>query len=127
MRKENRISGINRIVDTRISKGRTSRQRLIKTSLYVVDKYQGDPGTVVKHTDKGKTTLYRVKRGSGKFKIKTSEGLIGLTPIFSMKTGRSVTIKTPVPFVRNVSIRIAKNGDRIFAKHARKQFERAMK
>jgi len=127
VRKDNRITGINRIIDTKLSKGRTPRARLIKTSLYVVDKFQGDPGTVVKHTDKGKTTLYRVKRGSGTLKIRTSDGLIGLTPIYSMKTGRSVSPKTPVPFVRNVSVKIAKNGDRIFAKHAKKQFERAMK
>ena len=125
VRKENRITGINRIVDSKISRGRTPRQRLIKTSMYVVNKFQGDPGTVVSHTNNGKTTLYRVKRGSGKIKIRTSDGLIGLTPIYSMKRGRSIVVKA-IPFVQKVSVRKAKNSDRIFAMHAEKQFKKGM-
>lgn len=120
VKKENRLSSVSNIVSSKTSKGKNQKQRLIKTSIYVVKK---SGKGVVSHSENGNTTIYRVNRGKGAIKIKTREGLIGLTPIYSYVSGRSIKVESK-PFVRETAKSVRSNTFSIFEKHAKRQFQK---
>lgn len=121
VRKENRLSALQD--DFKVapvisrSDGSSGRQQFLKTSIYAA--VHG------KKLIRSSKMLYRIQRGRGKYLYKTAGITIGVTPLYSIKKGRSVDVEAK-PFVRRIAKLNGKKGDRIFAKHAEKQFKKAM-
>lgn len=111
------------VVDSSVNKARTGKQRYVRTALYAANRYGS--GVYISHKgDNGKTTLYRIDRvGSD---IRTRKLFIGVTPVYSVEEGRSVTV-TGKPFTLRAAVKVNKNVERIFEKHARVQFEKALR
>jgi len=115
VKKKNRISNINIVLDTKDSKASTPTKKLIQTSIQAIKKFGS--GSVIKHKGDKSEILYRVQRGSG---IKTREFNIKLIPLYTVKKGRSVRIKNPIPFTLNAGKRAQLQANKFFRSHAKR-------
>lgn len=117
----NRVKNLNTVLDSRISRANKPRQRLIKTAIQAVERHGNT--AVIKHTaQNGKTFLYRVSRGGSD--IRTREFNLKVTPIYSVKSGRSVNIHSPKPFVFTAAKRSQRRARKIFVTNAKRQLQR---
>lgn len=112
VRPGNRLSGINRIVNTRNARGKNYGQKFIKSAIHA-----GKGGYVLAEF-KGKEILWRVNSLN-----RTKKRALKLTPIYSYDKGRSVTVKA-THFMRNASIESAKNIPDYFIKEAQRQIQK---
>lgn len=117
----NRISRLNNVLDTGVTKGSKHRQRFIRTAVFAVQRF--GTSAVIKHTAmNGKTYLYRVSRGGND--IQTSQFNLKVTPLYSVKRGRNVSITSPVPFTFIAAKRSQKRANMIFIQNAKRQINR---
>ena len=121
VRRQNRISNLNVQVDTKQARTTKPKQRFIQSAIYAVERYGS--GAVIKHTrEDGNTFLYRIKRGGND--IKTRRFNLSVTPIYSVRRGRSVNISNPVRFTQKAALRSQKKANSIFIKHAKQRIAR---
>lgn len=120
VRKEFRVSNVKNVLDTASSTGISRKQRFVRTAVEAVKR--GSDGGFIMHADAGGRVIYRVKRGRGVRKIKTREGTIGVTPIYSVVPGRQVSVAAS-PFVRRAAIKNHRQTFRIFEQQAKRRFK----
>jgi hypothetical protein len=112
----NRLKVIKKIVDSTKSKGRNRKEQFIRAAIFA-----GKKGFVIGNL--GKQTLFRINS------IKSVGGktIIGKTPIYSFKQGRSVRIRKATHFMREASYRSAQKINKYFAREAQKQIQRTFR
>lgn len=115
VKKKNRISNLNIVLDTKDSDGATPQKRLIQTAIQAVKKF--GPGSVIKHKGTKREIIYRVERGR---EIKTREFNLKLIPLYTVQDGRTVRITKPKPFTLIAGLRAQKQANKFFRTHAKK-------
>lgn len=115
VKKKNRISNINIVLDTVKSKGNRSKKKLIQTSIRAINKFGS--GVAIKHDTGKRTIVYKVEKGNG---FKTRKFSIKLTPLYTYIKGRSVRIKKPIPFVLKAGKRAQLQANKFFRSHAKR-------
>ena len=121
VRVENRVSNVKVQLKSRISRHGKAKQRFIRTATHALERF-GSTAVIMHTTRARKTFIYRVKRGGSD--LRTDDFNIKVTPLYSVKKGRSVNIKDPVTFTRRAALRSQKQANRVFRKHAKKRIER---
>ena len=123
VKKENRLSELelDNVYDTKYSGGSNPKKRFIQTAIMAVKRFGGE-GYVMHRGQKGKKILYRIRRGAND--INTTEGNLEVTPLYSVKRGRSVSIKQAKPFTRRAGLRVQKNASKHYIRHAKRQLSR---
>jgi hypothetical protein len=120
VRKVNRIGSIKGAYDTRDSRGKNNRQRFVKTAIYAIKK-KGAEAFVKHRRDDGKEILYRIKKGGSS--IKTREFNLKVEPLYTIKDGRSVSVKG-VPFTKRAANTSMKRIHNIYKLEIKKQLDR---
>ena len=121
VRRQNRVANLDVKLDTKQSRTTKPKQRFIQSAIYAVERY--GTGAVIKHTrEDGNTFLYRIKRGGND--IRTRRFNLRVTPLYSVKRGRSVNISNPVRFTQKAALRSQKRANKIFIKHAKQRIGR---
>lgn len=118
VRRENRISNIDKIIDTKGNSAQTEKQRFVRTALNVATRH--GKKTLVRH----KGALYRIDRAGSN--IRTRKMFLKVTPVYSVKEGRSVNVKA-VPFTRRASLKTHKRANVIFVEQAERKIKKVMK
>lgn len=121
VRRVNRIRNLNTVLDTSITKGSKHRQRFIRTAVFAVQRH-GTSAVIQHQAQNGKTYLYRISRGGND--IQTRQFNLKVTPLYSVKKGRSVNINSPTRFTLRAAKRSQKRGNQIFIKNAKRQIAR---
>lgn len=111
VRKGNRLSQINNLVNAKDAKGKTENQRFIKSVIFA-----GVGGVVL--SEKG--IVFRVDKITRK---NSSQPKFKLTPLYSYEQGRTVNVKA-THFMEKAAKRSAKLMPRIFKKEAEFQFKK---
>lgn len=120
VRKENRIGNFDYQVRTKYSRNTKVKQMFVQSAIYVVQRFGS--GSVIKHTRQDrKTILYRIERGGND--VMTRRFKLKVTPLYTVKSGRSVNIKDPQPFTLRAARRTGKNAEKIFIKNAKRQLK----
>ncbi len=109
VRPGNRLSGINKIVDARNSKGVNDKQKFVKSVMFA-----GTGGYVLANY-KEKVILWRVNSLD-----KTESGSFKLTALYSYENNRSVSV-TGTHFMEKASVKSSKRIEYFFIKEAQKQ------
>ena len=103
-------------MDSSTSTGSTAKKRFVQTSIQAVKKFNS---AIIKHRrDDGREFLYRVQRGGSD--IQTREFNIKVTPLYSVKKGRSVNVDAN-PYTKAAAMRASRNRDKIFIRQAKRQ------
>ncbi len=118
VRKENRLSNITKIVNTKDNSSGTEKQKFVRTALNVATHH--GKKTLVRH----KGVLYRIDRAGSN--IKTRKMDLKVTPIYSVEEGRSVKVSSS-PVTRRAALRTHKRANVIFVKQAEKKIKTIMK
>lgn len=114
----NKEKSIKKAPRTRFADG-NGKQKFVRTAAYARVKR--------KKFIRTDTMLYKVGGGtSGKYNYRFRKLSVSITPIYSIKKGRSVSINSPNLFTQRAALRVNKRADRIFKEHAEKQFKRAL-
>lgn len=121
VRKENWLRNLDVVLDTKDARVTKAKQRFVRSAIYVVERF-GSGGVIQHRRTDGRTMLYRVKRGGSD--IITRQFDLKITPLYSVKPGRSVQINEPVPFVKRSAERSMKDAQKIFSKHAERQLRK---
>lgn len=123
VRRKNRIRNLDVKLDTKLARTTKPKQRFIQSAIYAVQRYGSN--AVIKHTrEDGKSFLYRVKRGGSD--IMTRRFKLGVTPLYSVQRGRSVSITNPTRFTQRAALRARRNANEIFIKQAKSRIKRGV-
>ncbi len=120
---ENRIRRIKQktVVNTKLARTTKPKQRFIQSAIYAVQRYGSN--ALIKHTrEDGKSFMYRIRRGGND--IMTRRFKLGVTPLYSVKRGRSVNISNPNLFTKKAALRSRNRANDIFIKQAKKRIKR---
>ncbi len=132
----NQVGDLKNIPDVRKTKGRSAKEKFIKTALgagswrlgggaianWTASKRIVENGFMIAGMH-GKRILYRInslQRIGNKTKVNT-------TPIYSLKTGRSVSIDDDTHFMREASLKSARKMETFYIEEANKQIARLKK
>lgn len=121
VRRKNRVTNLDVKVDTKWARTTKPKQRFIQSAIYAVQRYGSN--AVIKHTrEDGKSFMYRIRRGGND--IMTRRFKLGVTPLYSVKRGRSVNISNPNRFTQKAALRSRNRANDIFIKQAKKRIKR---
>lgn len=113
-----RIGNLKNVVDATKSKGKSRKQRFIK-SAFMAKKLYGNNAFVLGNPSKGKRTLSRIDEIT-----KTGTGLkIRRTAVYSYEKGRTVKV-TQTGFMKRASMESRLRTERVFVDMAEKQLKR---
>ena len=117
VRRANRLRNLNIVLDTMDSRASDPKQRFVQSAVFAVERFGS--GAVIKHRrDDGRTFLYKVERGGSD--LRTRQFNIKVTPLYSVKSGRTVSVRAQ-PFTFRASVRTAKNVERIWKEKATRE------
>jgi hypothetical protein len=120
VRRANRLDNLNIVLDTLESRASDPKQRFVQSAIHAVERF--GTGAVIKHRrDDGKTFLYKIERGGSD--LRTRQFNIKITPLYSIKSGRSVSVRAQ-PFTFRASVRTAKNVARIYKEKAERELRK---
>jgi hypothetical protein len=112
VRPMNRLSSINKIVDASKAKGKNDKQKFVKSIFHA-----GKGGLVLAQFG-GREILWRVNSLN-----RTKSGQFKLTPIYSYKPSRTVSVQG-TGFMRSASLESGEKIEQYYFEEARKQIER---
>lgn len=120
-----RIKNLTIHVDTAEARASDVKQRFVQSAVYALERF-GDSANLKHQRDDGKTFIYNVKRGGRD--IKTRKFNIKVTPLYSVKEGRAVSIRNPKPFTLRASIKTQREkANKFFKKSAEREFKKIMR
>jgi len=123
VRRKNRIKNLKIVLNTKDATGQSPKKRFVSSAVVAIKKFGS--GAIIQHKRQdGKQFLYRVERG-GK-NIKTREFSIKVTPLYSVKKGRTIRVSAK-PFTMRAGLKAQKLANKFFEQHAKRQLSKIRK